>query len=220
MKKTLLAAGLAAIVSAGAASASTIDFSSNFGAPLANGAFLDGAFDFGNGLTGTISTSGGSGLAQVFDSSQDRNPRNLTEDRDLLQPRPWGGGERNTELGNVLIVNEDEDRIDDNARGGIITFMFDSVVSFTGVTLIDIERGQRLTITGDGFDSGGLRNNDNRFSVFSPDEPVLTRSLSFSFGGSGAIDNLEVAAVPLPAPALMLIAGLGALGAMRRRKKA
>jgi hypothetical protein len=53
-----------------------------------------------------------------------------------------------------------------------------------------------------------------------------TNSLFFSAiaGGNstlgGLIDNVSISAVPLPASSLLLLAGLGGLGAMRRRKKA
>lgn len=53
-----------------------------------------------------------------------------------------------------------------------------------------------------------------------------TETLFFSAvaGGSstlgGLIDNVSISAVPLPASSLLLLAGLGGLGAMRRRKKA
>lgn len=52
-----------------------------------------------------------------------------------------------------------------------------------------------------------------------------TSSLFFSAiaGGSstlgGLIDNVSISQVPLPASSLLLLAGLGGLGAMRRRKK-
>ena len=217
MNRMFISAGFVAALSTGSAFASTIDFSSNHSAPLANGAFLDGGFDFGDGLTGTISTVGGSGTAQVFDTSLPRN--SATEDRDLLRPRSVDTRNRSSALGNALIVNEHRSRIDDNARGGAITFMFDNLVSFSGVTLIDLEHNQPVTILADGYNSGEQSNADNYFSLFSLDTPIMTSFLTFQFAGSGAIDNIEVSSVPVPAPALLLLGGLGAFGAMRRRKK-
>lgn len=209
MKFSVYAAVAALALSAGSVSASTIGFDTNNGSALSHGSFVDGRFDFGNGLTGTISTSGGSGTAQVFDTTETG-----TEDPDLEFPTAG--------LGNVLIVNEALSRVDDNGRGGVITFVFDSLVEFTGLTLVDFEeRGsiQPMVITADGgFNSGSLFNGDNEYSQYST-TAILTRTLTFNYGGSGAIDNLQVSAVPLPASSLLLLGGLGGIAALRRRKK-
>lgn len=83
--------------------------------------------------------------------------------------------------------------------------VFDSVVS--GPT-DDLKRGEWSKVT-------------YRFTI--GDE---TASLFFSAepGGSstlgGLLDNVSISEVPLPASSLLLLAGLGGLGALRRRQKA
>ena len=157
-------------LSAGVASAATIDFNTNNGSALGHGSFVDGSFDFGNGLTGTITTTGGSNSAQVFDTTETG-----TEDPDLEFP--------NAGLGNVLIINEHVNRVDDNASGGVIEFVFDSLVRWSGVTLVDFEpRGegfQPMRITADGgYDSGSMFNGDNEFSELALATPIFTRTLT------------------------------------------
>lgn len=132
----------------------------------------------------TVSATGGSGQAMIFDSA---NPTG--GDNDLASDT----------LGGVLIISEDGDECDpdDNASGGTIAFDFDTPVQIKSLTFKDIEETsgegtyvrflddegnvideQFIAPTGDGgestvqFDVTGV----SRFEV------VLS--------GSGAIDNL------------------------------
>jgi len=229
MRQFVLAAASALAMTAGAAAADTVDFSTNMGLSLSHGSFVDGQFDFGNGLTGTISTTktryvNGTrvqvdGTAQIFDSSIPLTQQ--TVDWDLQTPIDVATGQRSSALGNVLIINEATSRVDDNWAGGVITFMFDQVVEFWGVTLVDLEKATPVTIEADNYVSLPQSNEDNHFSEFLKQSPILTKSLTFRFAGSGGIDNLQVtASVPLPASALLLLGCLGALGIARRRKQA
>ena len=74
----------------------------------------------------TVSASGGSGDAMIFDSS---NPTG--SDSDLASDTLEG----------LLIVSEDGDQSDpdDNAGGGSLFFDFDDMVRLKGVTFKDIE---------------------------------------------------------------------------------
>lgn len=191
----------------------------------------------------TISATGGSNQAMVFDTN---NPTG--GDTDLAGPfdTPTSGGTDNFSPGNVLIISEDGDSSDpdDNARGGTITFAFDHLVEFIDINIFDIDLGETLDLTFAGGSledsamiTGDLVGNGNYLSFATTflairgqtiEEflgfPLTFTTLTLSFSGSGAVDDLKfapVSEVPLPAAAPLLLMGLGGLSlASRRRRKA
>ncbi len=128
----------------------------------------------------TISATGGSGEAMIFDS---QNPTG-------------GDGDLETQvaqLGNVLIVSEDGDSSDpDDVVGGTITFDFDNPSTIFDLKFIDTEEGGTVTLTlADGstqtFDVPELVNGGVGQLVMDVENVV---SMEVALDGSGAIDDL------------------------------
>ena len=71
------------------------------------------------------------------------------------------------------------------------------------------------------FDLSSYSKNSYHSLLFS-DEFANVSSVTFSTGGGGnvRIDDLSAAPVPLPAAGWLLLGGLGAIGALRRRRRA
>ncbi|MGD1808902.1 DUF7507 domain-containing protein, partial [Dapis sp. BLCC M126] len=114
-----------------------IDFETDAeGNPLPLGTVIDTEY---SALGVTISATGGSNEAMIFDSA---NPTG--GDGDLAT---------NSE-GNILIISEDGDSSDpdDNAGGGVITFDLDNPVDVNSINFVDIEEagGQVFTTDADG----------------------------------------------------------------------
>jgi hypothetical protein len=89
--------------------------------------------------------------------------------------------------------------------------------------------GSRPRARTDVYPDAGLGNRNRQLVVVDFGRSVPTAEISFfnSNGNGGAflndgfsLDDIAVSAVPLPAPALMLIAGLGGLAAFRRKRAA
>ena len=218
--KTKLVLSALAVCLGTASSAATITFDGlNHGDLIANG-----AFDFG-GITGTIVTdsndTAGPDIAQIFDTTETG-----TADPDLENPTETGTGAAYTG-GNVMIISETGDAADpnDEGQGGSITLIFDQLVNFTGITLIDAEVARRYTNEIDVLIDGGVTvlddiiTGDNEFLDFTGFS-YQTQSITVALTGSGAFDNLQLAPVPVPASAALLLGGLGGLALMRRRKAA
>ena len=166
MKKLLTT--MAAMVIAGGAHAATINFESNAAGDVITG------FSAG-GVTGSVSATGGSNQAMVFDSNNYSGG-----DIDLAAPfyDSFTGRKRNAKPaagaaklkpGNILIISEDGNSAnpDDNGSGGTITFMFDQLIDFMGFDVFDDVKN--FTVTADtGQSLGGINlAYDNQFRSFS-----------------------------------------------------
>ncbi len=152
----------------------TLDFNA-----FAAGTIIDDEYE---GVT--ISATGGSGQAMIFDSA---NPTG--GDTDLASDT----------LGGLLIISEDGDSTDpdDNASGGTISFDFDNIVRMKSITFKDIEETSgRGTIMNFYAADGSLV--QSQFVDPTGDGGERTVQLSVPgtarfevvFQGSGAIDNV------------------------------
>jgi hypothetical protein len=219
LKLTTLA--LAATLTAGAAQAITLTFDErNFA-----GGDIVTSFSKG-GISGTVTATGGSGQAMIFDS------RVLSgEDADLVAPfykRFDANGIPNTIRGvshpkNLLIISEDGDQSDpdDNADGGTITFVFDQLVDFASFRVFDDVDNFVVRSDKDHRSAPITLDYNNQWAKVNTGF-IGVKSLTFDFGSaSGAIDNLKLtpSIVPVPAALPLLLAGVGALGFAGRRKR-
>ncbi|MEX3015135.1 cadherin-like domain-containing protein [Gymnodinialimonas hymeniacidonis] len=135
-----------------------------------------------NGVT--ITASGGSGDAMIFDTS---NPTG--GDHDLAT----------NNLGNVLIISEDGDSSDpdDNAGGGTVVFAFETAATVKALTFLDIEETAEIKLLdadGNVIDTihAGPTGNNGQCVVHIDVAGVA--SMEVTLHGSGAIDNLEFVA--------------------------
>ncbi|MEJ6392496.1 VPLPA-CTERM sorting domain-containing protein [Gymnodinialimonas sp. 2305UL16-5] len=133
-----------------------------------------------------------------------------------------------------LLIRQDADNQgnplpldDDDAASGYITFTLKSGPAFSlaGFSAIDVTRLALYSGIGT---SGpllatvsGLDNNRTEAVSFAPSSLInVGESFTFAFDGSGGVDSIVLAPVPLPAGGLLLLGGLGGLAIVRRRMAA
>ncbi|WP_300029168.1 VPLPA-CTERM sorting domain-containing protein [uncultured Roseobacter sp.] len=222
----IAAVAAAAITAAGMSHAATVDFSEfNEGDVLGAGTVL------GGGVVADISAVGGVAQAVVFDTASGTtstgNDPDLTSDFTNIED---AGDVR--DFGNALIVQENATGgPDDLASGGVLTFSFLSDIFLDELFLLDSAAGTVATLLADGnivasftltddndSDTGQSATN-NKFTLL--DFGGATGdTLVVDFEDSGAIGQIEISAVPVPAGLPLLLGGMGAFAWMKRRKKA
>ena len=220
--------------------------SSAFAAPIlldfegfAAGQVIDSEYA-GLGVSITTISNGANNHGVIFDSRQ----LNAGEDdADLVGPFDDENtvGHDNFEPGNILIISDDDGRIncdgisctpaDDEALGGSITFDFDSSfdISMTSIDIFDINPAEQAADVSF-FDNAGLviatiilgnTGADNTYRTIDLTGITGVRRMVVNLYGSGAIDNLRFDAVPNPLPGAipLMLTGLVAGGISLRRKK-
>lgn len=213
----LFTAASAVVLGAGAAHAAVIDFEG-----FAHGEAINSVSAGGVTATVTVDSNGAVDQAVAFDTSLSG-----TADPDLEGPFTGTGA---TNPGKVLIISEDGGP-DDERFGGLVTFEFSQPIDFLGFDAFDGGLFEVTSGMGDLFPVADLivsgDNQSNRLTVTEGFQGVTF--LNFSFmdsgeGASGAIDNIEfqiagVAPIPVPAALPLLLAGLGGLGLVARRRR-
>ncbi|MFK7764842.1 MAG: VPLPA-CTERM sorting domain-containing protein [Roseobacter sp.] len=211
--KTAAVAGFVAMMAQGASAASfNVDFE-GLDANAGLGTLTIGSTVF------SVSSPDGAG-ANLFDTT-DGSTSDLTGDSDIVPAVQGADGVG----GNVLIIQSPSDGgglANDFAGGGVITFELVSgpAVSFTGFSAIDDGTFTFATSLDGDLGSLSLAENVTGSTTFASSFLDAGDSFSITYSGSGAVDFLTVEAIPLPATLPLLLAGVGGIGYMSRRRKA
>lgn len=221
--RVLTAFTATAALSLGTASAAVIQVE-DFNALGGHGATLD------NISIATVTTqsnrSGSVNQALLFDTGETN-----TQDGDLEGPHQRLSTAQAIDLGNLVIIAENSNFSDpdDEARGGSVTFDFNSAVNLYSLDFADTRPGVSVEITDifgatflftlfDDLDTGNNAPVNFMETLFFGNGVENAIRMVVNLPDSGAFDNLAYSEVPLPAGLLLM--GTGAAVFLRKRKAA
>ena len=106
----------------------------------------------------------------------------------------------------------------------MFTYIFDTAITAFGVDLFgfnDDEERTRIVIGGNTYTLPVVTGTQNSFFGFTSDTAFTSVSFNTIAAEDGGFDNISygVSVVPVPAAGLLLLSGLGAIGAVSRRRK-
>lgn len=217
MMKKLAAAALAVVIAV-PATAATLTFDFRNGGLAGNGGY-DGNY------SATVQDLTVSVTAGRY-SAPSGEPNDSIIDSDCSDGGcGWWGDRyvRQTNYGIGIDGRWDGSSIDGNYGNDLITFVFDRVVDFSTVIFTGVDWNDDFDL----FIDGALVREENHIASQNPFNLAamsVSSGQSISFGADGRFDNfrigalsVDVAAVPLPAGALLLLTGLFGFGLLRRR---
>lgn len=230
-------AGLAlCLIGSGPAMAApvTIDFEGSFYATNPITEFQDASAT----VTGTISVASRTNAAWIYDtdSTGGRDPdleAPFYNAADRASDPDASGLTGRDNFDNALIIQESGASVpDDEAQGGTVTFLFGSAVNLFSIDILDASLGK---VSFKLFDSSDalLESFANQYNSDSDRQPNWYETVLFGTGVtdvkrlevqmnnvSGAIDNIVVSPVPIPAAVWLFASALGVFGYLGKRKQA
>lgn len=210
------------------ASADVIDFST-----LSHGEVVNSQFSSMGVNISAINFNQSFDLAVAFNTSLSG-----TSDPDLEGPWSMGNVSLNTDLGNVLIIQENEDIDPDDEGGrpaGQLIFDFDMSIQSFGFFVVDVEGStvEKSVVeffsgsssvgmidfadfeAGGSFDNGAIYGNNSINNIGELSVGANFDRVVITAGGSMGFDNISFT---VPAPGSLALMGMGLGVAMRRRR--